>query len=198
MMRAAALVLLLSATAIRAQDLPALHSVSGVAADDVLNVREDPSAASAIIGALAPDATGIEVILVTGGWAMVNTEDRFGYVALRFLTPDPAPPWYTLDLPLTCFGTEPFWSLTVDPAAGQTRFSTPEAESAQTADLDRTWPGEPWAPAAAVAIPQGLLVVRPAECSDGMSERAYGLAADIFLDSGDHQRLSGCCTLETR
>ena len=61
--------------------------------------------------------------------------------------------------------------------------------------IETKWPGQPWAPAAAVALPDGLAVLAPAECSDGMSERSYGIAVDIFLQMEGTTRLSGCCRL---
>lgn len=42
--------------------LPTLFDVQDVAAGDVLNIREAPNAKAAIIGTLAPDATGVEVV----------------------------------------------------------------------------------------------------------------------------------------
>jgi uncharacterized protein YgiM (DUF1202 family) len=54
---------------------PALHDVSGVAADDVLNIREAPDASAAIIGKLKPDAENVEVIRPDDhhSWGLVNT-----------------------------------------------------------------------------------------------------------------------------
>ncbi len=195
MVRGLALILALVPFALRAEGYPALYDVTGVAINDVLNVREGPDAGSPIIGALPPDATGVEVIQVEGAWALVNADDRSGYVALRYLRRLPAPDWPALEAPLTCLGTEPFWSLQIDPVAGETRLQTPDATEAQTAPIETKWPGQPWSPAAAVALPDGLAVLAPAECSDGMSERSYGIAVDIFLQMEGTTRLSGCCRL---
>ena len=52
--------------------LPTLFDVSGVSAGDRLNIRDRPSASGAVIGTLAPDATGVEVVAERNGWAMVN------------------------------------------------------------------------------------------------------------------------------
>lgn len=178
-----------------AQDYPALHAVVGVALDDVLNIRERPDASAPIIGEIAPNAMGIEVIAVSDGWAVVNTPEVTGYAALRFLEREEGPAWNTLERPLTCLGTEPFWSLALDPAAGTAKFSTPEDAEARSLTLGQTWPGAPWALSAAVSLPDGIAVLSPAECSDGMSERSYGIAADLFLTGPDRLRLSGCCLL---
>lgn len=195
MIRLLALLLWLMPLALRAEDYPALHDVTGVAADDVLNIRAAPDASSAIIGTLAPGATGVEVIAVEGDWAVVNAGDGSGYAALRFLARSDAPLWSTLDAPLDCLGTEPFWSLEIDPAEGQTRFQTPEDTEARVAPLDTRWPALPWSASAALGLPDGLAVLLPADCSDGMSDRRYGLAVDIFLTGPERDRLSGCCRL---
>ena len=195
MIRLLVLVLALIPVALRAEVYPALHDVTGVAGDDVLNIRAEPSADASVIGTLAHDATGVEVIAVEDGWAVVNTEEGSGYAALRFLRRTAAPDWPTLEVPLTCLGTEPFWSLQIDPGIGETRFQTPEDEAPQRAPISTSWPGLPWSQAAAVALPEGIAVLTPAMCSDGMSDQSYGIAADLFLARPDRTRLSGCCRL---
>jgi uncharacterized membrane protein len=195
MIRLITLALCLLSGAVQAEVYPALHDVTGVAADDVLNIREAPSAEAQIIGTLAPDATGVEVVVVQDGWALVSNGEGSGYAALRFLVRTDAPDWPTLEVPLTCLGTEPFWSLQIDPANSVTRFRTPEDEAPRIAPITATWPGLPWSQAAAVALPDGLAVLTPAECSDGMSDQSYGIAADLFLSGPDRTRLSGCCRL---
>jgi uncharacterized membrane protein len=173
--------------------------VTGVAVGDVLNIRARPDAGAEVIGTLAPDATGIEVVDAADGWAVVNTAEQTGYVAQRFLAREDGPAWNSLEGPLTCFGTEPFWSLDVDPVAGETRYLTPEDPEPRVSKISDSWPGQPWTPAAAVALPEGLAVMQPTECSDGMSERTYGISIDLFLNAMDagtgQQRLSGCCLI---
>jgi uncharacterized membrane protein len=198
MMRLIVLLLFLSATASLAQDYPTLFSVSGVAANDVLNIRAEPSSAAEIIGTLAPDATGVEVISVTGDWAIVNTAERSGYVALRFLTRDDGPAWNSLSVPLACFGTEPFWSLDIDPESATATLLSSDDVNGQAMAITRLWPGTPWAPAAALSSAEVITVLNPAECSDGMSERMYGISIDIFPTDPNLPRLSGCCSLALR
>jgi uncharacterized membrane protein len=195
MIRLLAMVLWLIPMALRAEVYPALHDVTGVDADDVLNIRAAASAGAPVIGALAPDATGVEVVAVQDGWALVNSGDGSGYAALRFLARTDAPDWPTLTVPMTCLGTEPFWSLEIDPARSETRFQTPEDEVPQVAPITAAWPGLPWSQSAAVALPDGIAVLSPAECSDGMSDQSFGIAADLFLNGPDRTRLSGCCRL---
>ena len=161
MIRLAGLCLLFSPLPLAAEDLPALFSVTGVASDDVLNIRAAPDPSSDILGALTPDATGIEVISESDGWASINVEDRSGRVAARYLRPMGHAPWYQLQIPLHCAGTEPFWSLDIDPQAATASFLTPELSEPQVLALDGFWPGEDWLPSAAVSFDHGLAVVRP-------------------------------------
>lgn len=199
MIRLSALLLLLLSLPLHALELPAFYSVSGVAADDVLNIRAAPEAAAPVLGTLAPNATGVEVISIVDGWAVVNAQDVTGYAKLSFLEREAGPDWNTLAMPLTCLGTEPFWSLAIDPEAGKAGFLSPEDQEPRVSAITRTWPGAPWARAAALELPEGLAVLSPAECSDGMSDRSYGIAVDLFLTTADpdigRDRLSGCCLL---
>lgn len=198
MIRLLALVFILLPLAVRAEIYPALYDVTGVAADDMLNIRAAPDAGSAIIGTLAPDATAIEVVAVQDGWAVVNTGEGSGFAAMRYLARAEGPDWNALQTPLACLGTEPFWSLKIDPAEAETRFQTPEDEIARIAPITGSWPALPWSQTAAVALPDGLAVLSPAECSDGMSDSSYGIAADLFLTGPERERLSGCCRLGQR
>lgn len=191
------LLFLLLTLPLRAEEFPALHAVTGVAADDVLNIRARPDAGSPIIGSLAPDASGVEVIATSGNWALVNTGEGAGYAALRFLAREPGPAWSALQTPLTCLGTEPFWSLEIDPQPGLTRFLTPDDPAPVAEPIAGLWPAEPWAQSAAVGLSDGVAVLTEAECSDGMSDRRFGIAVDIFRSgSGGATRLVGCCRLE--
>jgi uncharacterized membrane protein len=194
MLRLSILILWLGTVSAWAQGYPALHSVTGVASDDVLNVRERPDADAPILGSLPPDAAGVEVISVTDGWALVNVGDGSGYASLKFLAREDGPDWNALARPLACLGTEPFWGLSIDPAAGMATFGSPEIPE-QDMPIGQTWPGTPWAQAAALALPDGMAVLYPAECSDGMSNRSYGIVADLFLNGPDQPRLSGCCLI---
>ncbi len=70
----------LVAPAAAAPSLPALFSVTGVGAGDKLNVRAAPDPKAEVVGALAPDAEGIEVVGLdpTGEWGRVNVGEGAG------------------------------------------------------------------------------------------------------------------------
>lgn len=194
MRRVLAFSLVIFGSSAAAQDLPALFSVTGVAADDQLNIRSGPSAAAQVIGAFAPDATGIEVVEREGGWGLVNFDERSGYVSLKFLAAEPGESWGALTRPLTCFGTEPFWSFRFDPAAGAVTLDRFEG-GPQAMPITARWPSHPWPSAAAIGLEGGTAVLRAGQCSDGMSDFTYGIGFDLFLSGPDGERLSGCCSL---
>ena len=62
--------------------LPTLYDVTGVRANDVLNIRAMPDASSSILSELPHDAKGVEVVDARAGWARVNTFERSGWGAV--------------------------------------------------------------------------------------------------------------------
>jgi hypothetical protein len=71
--------------------------VQGVAADDVLNVREAPDKAAAVLGALPPDATGVRGTpnrrrVGASTWREVECGDLRGWVNERFLARETGSP----------------------------------------------------------------------------------------------------------
>lgn len=179
--------------------LPTLFDVTGVAAGDKLNIRETPSAQARIIGTLPADAKGVEVVAERAGWAQVNTAERAGWVKSRYLAYR-TDVWLPGGLPagLNCLGTEPFWS--VRQVGPQVVYETPDGARAmeRRVVLDD---GLPRSPARAVIAGDGqgrmTAVIQPAQCSDGMSDRVYGLSAVLVFDgAGQPSRMqTGCCRL---
>ena len=190
-----ALLLMLLPTWLAAQSYPALHDVTGVASDDVLNLRAAPSAEASIIGELAHDRRDVEIISTddSGRWGQVNVGEGTGWAALRYLEPQPQGD-YVLTRNLTCFGTEPFWNLSIVQGATAS-LSTPDGDG----------------PAMSVGLLQraagrldrfslhgdGLVAaIRRQACDDGMTDRAYGLDVDLIHGTPDGpQHLTGCCSL---
>ncbi len=201
------LLMLLAAPAWATQDRwPALYDVHGVASDDVLNIRQAPAADAPVIGWLGADATGIELIRPNDSqtWALVNSGETSGWISLSYMSRQPGQ-WAGATLNIRhCFGTEPFWSLLFDgdtvnyaipgsaPVAGRvtarlTGTSLLDVE-AFLLDFDATKQQD--LPQSATAI------VSVRACSDGMSDRTYGLRMDTVLQTSDGSQLfSGCCSL---
>lgn len=197
---AAALALLAAAPAAGSPLLPGLFDVTGVEANEFLNVRAAPDPASEIVGRLPPYADGIEVVATArdGAWGRVNVGEGSGWVAMRFLAPG-TDVWAAPGLPasLRCFGTEPFWSLR--PEGEGLAWSTPEATASYV--LEATLEAGPARAPLRVAIGRDgdrrvTLVAAPGACSDGMSDRAFGLTADVILEDEDGPALlGGCCSI---
>lgn len=177
-----------------AQQLPALYDVVGVAADDVLNIREAPDAGSPVVAGLAPGGRGIEVTALSdNGWARVNTSEGSGWVSLRYLQPGPQTPWWDPATRLSCYGTEPFWTLIL--SGGEALFSSP-------LDADVRWTVTHRSTAynrsnvQGLTIGPGFAVLKAEACSDGMSDLNYGLSLEFFRpEGGALGGYSGCCTL---
>ncbi|MCG6111084.1 MAG: SH3 domain-containing protein [Paracoccus sp.] len=193
-----ALVLMLSATpALATQEyiLPTLFDVARVAADDVLNIRADPNAGAPIIGTLAPDATRIEVVQERQGWARVNTGEGSGWVSARYLDYR-VDVWEEDRLPegFQCFGTEPFWG--VAPQEGALVLTGPDMEDDIRPIQAVLSTGVFRDPTRAVVAEGVTLIATPQECNDGMSDRLFGLRAQVVIHGDSPRMLSGCCSVQ--
>lgn len=182
--------------------LPALFDVTGVEADDVLNVRTAPDSGAEIIGKLRHDARDIEVVAhdETGRWARVNAAERSGWVATRYLAYRTGV-WENDGLPesLHCLGTEPFWSLRRTDE--RLSLATPGAPD-QTLALETVLgTGVFRDPRRALIARDGdrrlTAVIVPTACTDGMSDRAFGLEINVVVE-GDARTglLNGCCSIQ--
>lgn len=186
---------------VMADTFPALYSVVGVRSDDVLNVRAMPNATASELGYLEPDATGVEVIGLSdnGRWGQVNMIERAGWVSMRYMTRDAAPEWFSGAAPLSCLGTEPFWSLEASLPGNTVTFSTPEVTLSSTTQADAL-PGTVFPRTLALPLrgdAEGMMVVRAESCFDNMSDRAYGLTALLYR-SDTAEGYAGCCLLGQR
>jgi uncharacterized membrane protein len=181
------------AGAASAQPFPERRDVTGVAPDDVLNIRAWPSAAAPILGTLAPDARGVEVLGLSadGAWARVPLAEDGGWAAARYLAAREQDP-RALPLPLTCFGTEPFWDIALTETGAS--FSTPEGESRPLRPIGRAEGFSGFVLAFDDRGETRDLTILRAPCSDNMSNRPYGLAALVW-NRGD-EFLEGCCRLD--
>ncbi len=208
MIRLALALWLLAAPVWATQDSwPALYDVSGVQADDVLNLRANPTASAEIVGTLPHDATNIEVIRPSDslGWGLVNTAERTGWLSLAFLQRQPEQWAGSMPNVRQCFGTEPFWSIKLGDTAillsmpdRADRAGLISARYRSQSRLDRFVYG-------GALISEGsegqnaLLSIRLEACNDGMSDRAYGIGLDMLLTGAanptENVLFSGCCTL---
>lgn len=199
MMRALLIVLALLAGPVQAQSLPALYNVSAVAENDTLNVRSGPGTAHEVIGELPPNATDIEVVDINaeGDWGLINLHEQSGWVAMRYMTLGPGQP-DGLPRALSCYGTEPFWSFSLV-SDRDAEFSRPGQDpvtfgSVQTvASANRTDRHALFADGGSMVI---TAMVGRNLCSDGMSDRTYGLGIDLLVtDKAEVHVYSGCCSV---
>lgn len=185
----------LAPAAVAGEFLPSLHNVTGVAVDDVLNVRLEPSAQAEIVAVLPPDARGIEVTAWSpdGAWARVNVAEHAGWVARRFLAAAEGPEWFEPGARLRCYGTEPFWNLDLGAVVG---FNDPERAAALPLSVSGRARSAGLPGVLGLSLGRGFATIRAADCNDGMSNREMGLAIDLFLEEGGVLAgYSGCCSL---
>ncbi len=178
--------------------LPHLATVTGLAANDTLNVRETPSAKSADIGDINQDQT-VEVLELdpSGKWARILQSEGNGWVSTRYLAQKAravAPSG--LPLGLQCSGTEPFWSAKLG-TDSTVRFDV-MGQDAQSYPLDWSSPSRNRGGAEFGLSSKGMTgILRRAACSDGMSDRAYGWALDLIVETdGGKTLLGGCCSAQ--
>jgi uncharacterized membrane protein len=200
MIRLLALCLVLWSGTASAQVLPALFDVTGVAAGDVLNIRNAPNAAGDIIGSFPADATGVEVVDLSddGKWGSVGVADESGWVAMQFLQVQQIIPG-TFPAPQRCIGTEPFWSMNV--SENEATLMGPDLGTLgnlilsvdRKVETDRVYIA-----GLTNADGQRTVVFSRELCFDGMSERLYGIGVAILSDVGSERDvLVGCCVMTT-
>jgi len=183
---------------------PALYDVVGVSASDRLNVRTGPGAKFRRVGSFAHNQINIEVVATTadGRWGMVNTDGTNGWASMRFLARAGAPADPLPD-PLSCYGTEPFWSVTFTGGEAVADWS-PMGLSDGPVTYPRYWsalPSNRGNTAVAIQLPRAddairaVGFVRMALCSDGMSDQSFGYMIDLILSGDGRQVVSGCCSV---
>jgi len=197
------LIAAVSALPVMAQNWPEVFRVEGVAAADVLNIRAEPKAGAKIVGTYGAHDFNIEVLGLSedGRWGRVGVPEGNGWVAMRFLVATPVAE-SDLPRPLRCHGTEPFWSISLDPRGGA-EWDSPETGprplSAQEELVVPGYAGGYWLRLLDRPEKRHDLAITREYCDDGMSDRAYGLAAVMFTRSQDGNRVyRGCCTLDSR
>ena len=178
---------------------PQYFRVTGVAADDTLNVRAEPAASSADIGDLAYNARAIEVAGTdaSGKWGRIVWHEGNGWISMRFLMPEEQTKVQNSPLPngLVCAGTEPFWSATL--GTSQAVMGTGETLFYNNTQISAAGRGDfPVHLQMKDGHLESHMLIRPANCSDGMSDRIYPWGVDFLsATSGETIYQVGCCYL---
>lgn len=180
---------------------PALYDVTGVASNDVLNVRAGTGASYPIIEALAYNDRHIEIVELSadGKWGMVGFPEGNGWASMRYLKRQAGQNGLDLPRPLNCGGTEPFWGI---------YFSQQGNEYSKIGEMSQILPTV-WE-----GIPDGMLpvaygikmarggdeinaVITRSQCFDGMSDKKYGFVINALLSGSlGNRMLTGCCSLQ--
>lgn len=179
---------------------PTYYAVTGVSADDVLNIRADPDASAEIVGSFAPDAVPVEVLQVQDGWGYVSTGERMGWASMTFLEPVEVQRLGQSAIPegLTCGGTEPFWGAAIS-ESGISFASMDSAEEVFNFIAADNFGGA--GPLRNLLIGGNdtrtvTAVVSSETCSDGMSDRDYPRRIDfVFNGEGGPSGFAGCCSM---
>ncbi len=181
-------------TLLWADTFPALYDVTGVASDDVLNIRAEATASAETIGALAHNSSNVEVIATAGNWGQINSDEGTGWVSLRYMARQASNPDYALAHRIGCYGTEPFWS--AEFVQGQkVQFSSPEG-GYETAGAGLVVPASGVTGLWGMAFDDSVASFRREICSDGMSDRQFGLSVALYSHhAGEIALYSGCCSI---
>lgn len=182
-----------------ANPFPLLHDVTGVATNDILNIHRHPTITSGIVGQLTRAQTNVEVLDsdASGEWGLVNIGEGTGWVTMRYLRRTVDSDDYTLTREFHCIGTEPFWSL--DVAQGQSAIFSTLAGDEQTfpAGLVKTGTGR--TDRFLLDLGEGAIaVIAKSLCSDGMSDRLFGLEINLVTGTDGRTLYSGCCSITPR
>jgi uncharacterized membrane protein len=184
------------ASAAAAQTIPDLFRVPGGA----VSIHAENTETSEVVGTLPAGASGVEVISHGGDWGEVNAGEVSGWVALKDLESEGAAPWHQLQSSLRCLGTEPFWDATLSPDTSTMLLTGLDAADITLNIVQSLRPMDVMLPSLGIVFgapgETGFAVLRPESCSDGMSDRTYGLSAVFFVGKpGAIMGLSGCCTM---
>ena len=204
-MRRLLLILTLLATPALAQsNLPLLYTVTGVAANDTLNVRDSPNAGAPDVGDLQPNAT-VEIMRLSadGKWGLVETNDAVGWVSMRFMALTPNTTGNGTDLPsglprhITCNGAEPFWELTLDNgnnfSVGSDGPNDWEVRSFPVLGIDKGM--NTAVDTYAFSSPPYTAVLKKEACFSDFTGLNHGWSmALVFRESQSFYVMSGCCT----
>lgn len=180
---------------------PARYDVTGVASDDVLNVRSGTGASHPIIETLAYNDRHIEIVQISddGKWGAIGYAGGNGWASMRYLVRQSGQSGPNLPRPITCGGNEPFW--TIQFSHGGNQFTEP---GQMPHVLQTVWEGIPdGMPPVAFGLKLAGggdeidAVITRSQCFDGMSEKSYGFEINALLSGalGDRM-LSGCCALQ--
>lgn len=181
------------------------YSVVGVADNDVLNLRDNiieygTISEAPIIARIPSNANGITVTGVTlpvgqYRWREVRYRGAVGWVNEKFLQLQDYPEFIKH---LECFGTEPFWSLSLSPPGGE--LTLPDNQEPITVTIPNISSGvgrrDLWS-FSIRARGTGIdgLIVYTESCSDGMSDFTYDYEMFLMFLRPGGGPAQACCKI---
>ena len=171
-------------------------SVVGVGPRDVLNLRAQPDARSALVGSLPHNARDLVVVAQateTLDWVMVQKGRMRGWANARFLAYGDPLQQHRLPLRLHCAGTEPFWGIEVGYGRADAHLAFDDRHQRLALETPMPAAARPtlWLlPGRGPRDAATFLLLERRVCSDGMSDARYAFSVAARL--GD-VLLSGCC-----
>lgn len=185
----------LCGSAARADDLPALYDVALPAQFEFLNVRAGPGTGFAAVGQLQPGQSDIEAVERSADreWLRILWGETSAWVFAPYMARH-ATDGYPVARQLMCGGTEPFWSLDLEQEAHVT-FSVLDGDTVSSS-AGRFRPANGRTDRFILDGTDFIAaIVRRTSCSDGMSDRVYGLDIDVLVTRGGTDLYSGCCRI---
>lgn len=180
--------------------LPAVFTVTGVAAGDKLWVRDAPAVTGARLGGLTPNSVVSINARASEDWGQITLNGEIGYVHMSYLTRAFESGGNTtvngFPLGLTCRGTEPFWTLTI--AEDRTVEYTSLNDGADPiTSLTQTTPATGGGYPYTFGAQRYSGALDQTTCSDGMSDISYPMSLILIraLSGGQTETLHGCCSL---
>lgn len=188
------------ATAPDGGPLPAVFTVTGVASNDRLWVRDEPHATGARIGGLSPNS----VVQITGrvsdDWGQITLNGQIGYVHMNYLTRASDSGGGTtvngFPLGLSCRGTEPFWTLSI--AGDRTvEYTSLINGTDPITSLTQTTPALSGGYPYVFGAQRYTGTLNQEFCSDGMSDTDYSMSLILTRagSAGTVETLYGCCNV---
>lgn len=176
--------------------IPNLVRVYGVPDGDVLNIRSEPNGGSEDLG----DLQNGDLVEITGfddtrQWVRIIMFEGNGWLSARYLkkVEETEDSRSGMAYPLTCGGTEPFWTFNIG-REGAVEWSALDIASASYSIDWAIRSRSLGSQAYAVGSGPFTAIVHRRECSDGMSDRSYGWMIDLVRKDGKvHELFGGCC-----
>lgn len=169
------------------------YRVVGVASNDVLNIRAQPTSRSEIIGAFSYNHPLLEVTGSEGRWVRVNLGEYSGWVHSGYIEPVNLPNYSHTNLPngLKCFGEEPFWIVTLYNGKINLQHQRSLGEDYILSAIENT-ENEYLLRGVSESGNEVAIFIKDEMASSSMVENYYNWSASLYLDGIEMSYGTGC------